>query len=80
MPQKILEILETGSLTEWQISEKLNISVDEVKACIDYLKQSGFIRSQVINPKGTGCSGNCGNCGTSCNEMSNSTYIIWEVV
>lgn len=80
MPQKILELLETGSLTEWQIAEKLHISTEEVKAGIDYLLQAGYIRLQIINPTGTGCSGNCGKCNSSCNTQASSGFRAWEIV
>lgn len=82
MPEKILKLLENGSLTEWQIADKLNISIDEVKACMEYLKMSGFIKSHIINPVGGGCSGNCGSCGgcDSTYTSSNSSYIVWEIV
>ena len=82
MPEKILKLLENRSLTEWQIADKLNISIDEVKACIEYLKMAGIIKSQIINPAGGGCSGNCGSCGgcdSTCTS-SNSSYIVWEIV
>lgn len=84
MPEKILKLLENGSLTEWQIADKLNISVDEVKACMEYLKMAGIIKSQIINPKNSGgCSGNCGGCGgcnSSYNDTSHSGYTIWEII
>lgn len=80
MPEKILALLETGSLTEMQIAEKLCLSVDEVKACIDYLEMAGFIKSDKINPTGNGCSGNCGKCHSSCNDNSHSSYKVWEIV
>lgn len=80
MPEKILELLENGSLTEWQISEKLDISIEELKACMEYLQNTGFIRCRTVNPRAHSCSGNCGNCGGACNDSSNSSYIVWEVV
>lgn len=80
MPEKVLALLEKGSLTEWQLSERLNISIDEVKACIDYLYNAGFIKSLTINPSGGSCSGNCGKCGGSCNCNSPSSYTIWEII
>lgn len=80
MPEKILNLLENCSLTEWQIAEKLIVSIDEVKACMEYLQQTGFIKSSVIKPTGGNCSGNCRNCNSSCNTVSHSTYKIWEIV
>ena len=73
MPERILELLENGSLTEGQIAEKLQISLEELKAGMDYLKQMGFIKATFINPSSGGCSGNCGSCGSSCNNSSHST-------
>lgn len=80
MPEKILALLEKGNYTEWQISEKLNISVAEVTACMDYLKHIGLIKSFIINPQKKSCSGTCGTCSTSCNHISNSSYKVWELV
>lgn len=82
MPEKILELLENESLTEWQIAGRLNASVDEVKACMTYLANMGYIKSSVINPTETSCSGNCSGCSscTSCNTESGSSYTMWEVV
>lgn len=91
MPEKILALLEQKSLTEWQIAENLSISVEEVKAIIDYLQQMGYIKSTFINPTGAGCdscggncsggcAGNCKNCNTSSNTISNSSYTIWELL
>lgn len=82
MPEKILELLENGSLTEGQIADKLQISLDELKAGMDYLKQMGFIKATFINPSSGGCSGNCGSCGSSCGNhtISPSAYTVWEVI
>ena len=83
MPEKILELLKNGSLTECQIADQLNISIEEVKACIEYLQMTGFIKSQIINPASGGCSGNCGSCSdcnSSCRTPSNSDYTIWEIL
>lgn len=86
MPETILELLETGSLTESQIAEKMGITTEELKACMEYLKQMGYIRSTFINPTNGGCSGNCGSCGSSCHDstcqsaISPSAYTVWEVI
>lgn len=81
MPEKILELLELGSLTQWQIAETLQLSFEEVNACIDYLQQAGFIKATIINPSGGGgCSGNCGKCSSSCNAGSPSSYRAWEII
>lgn len=83
MPEKILELLEKSNLTEAQIAESLNVSVAELKACMEYLQQMGFIKSTTINPTGGcsgSCGGNCGKCNSSCNTISNSGYTIWEIV
>lgn len=80
MPEKILELLENDSLTEWQIAEKLIVSIDEVKACMEYLQQTGFIKSTVITPTSGECSGNCGKCNSSCNTTSHTSYKIWEII
>ena len=80
MPEKILELLEAGSLTQWQIAETLQLSYEEVNACIDYLQQAGFIKATTINPAIGGCSGNCGKCNSSCNAGSASSYKAWEIV
>ena len=84
MPEKILELLKTCSLTKEQIAEKLNISLPELEAVMDYLQQMGFIKSTSITPTqggcSTDCSGNCGKCSGSCNTLSNSSYIVWELL
>lgn len=85
MPEKILELLESKSLTELQIAEKLTVSVEEVKACMEYLLQMGFIKSTTINPTSGGCSegcgGNCGKCNASCHvSISASSYTVWEIL
>ena len=87
MPEKILTLLENNSLTEWQIAEKLNISLEEVKAVMEYLQQMGFIKSTFVNPTNSGCSscggncsGNCKKCDTSSNTISNSSYTVWELL
>ena len=87
MLEKILTLLENNSLTEWQIAEKLNISLEEVKAVMEYLQQMGFIKSTFVNPTNAGCSscggncsGNCKKCDTSSNTISNSSYTVWELL
>lgn len=95
MPEKILELLENGSLTESQIADKLQISLDELKAGMDYLTQMGFMKATFIYPTSGGCDGSCGNCGSSCSNSSHnasscqstscpvispSSYTVWEVI
>ncbi|MBQ6806854.1 MAG: hypothetical protein IJO97_05425 [Lachnospiraceae bacterium] len=96
MPEKILALLEKGSLTEWQIAETLGISIEEVKACISYLQNMHFIKSSVMNATGSACSnhcseknggsgsshcsGGCSGCGGSSSSSSGSTYTIWEII
>lgn len=84
MPEKILELLKTCSITKEQIAEKLNISLPELEAVMDYLQQMGFIKSTTITPTqggcSTDCSDNCGKCSGSCNTLSNSSYIVWELL
>ena len=86
MPEKILALLEKGSLTEWQIAEKLDVSTDEVKACMTYLQNMHFIKSSVMSATGAACSGSshcsggCSGCGGSSSSSSGSTYTIWEII
>lgn len=91
MPEKVLTLLEKESLTEWQIAEKLNTSIDEIKAAMEYLQQMGFIKATFINPTGGSCHDSCGNCSGNCsggckscvssnNSISNSSYTVWEIV
>lgn len=86
MPEKILALLENGSLTEWQIAEKLDVSTDEVKACMTYLQNMHFIKSSVMNATGAcsdgcgHCSGGCSGCSSSCSSGFGSTYTIWEII
>ncbi|MBQ7775889.1 MAG: hypothetical protein IJ379_08200 [Lachnospiraceae bacterium] len=84
MPEKILELLETSSMTKEQIARKLNISLEELDAVFAYLQQMGFIKATTIQPTGGGCSGscggNCGKCGSSCSTTSGSRYTIWELI
>ena len=69
MPEKILELLETCSLTKEQIAEKICVTLEELDAVMEYLQQMGFVKSTAINPADGGCSGSCGgNCGGSCGK------------
>lgn len=83
MPEKILELLENCSLTKEQIAEKLEISLNELDAAMEYLQQMGFIKATPINPTGGGCSdscgGNCSKCSGSCSTVSGSGYTVWEL-
>lgn len=83
MPEKILELLETCSLTKDQIAKKINVTIEELDAAMEYLQQMGFIKSTAITPTNRGCSnncgGNCGKCSGSCNTSSNSGYTVWEL-
>lgn len=90
MPERILAFLENESLTEWQIAEKLNVSVEEVKAAMEYLEQMGYIKSTFINPTDAGCGSCSGKCSGGCNSckscgslqgtVSNSGYTVWELL
>lgn len=87
MPEKILQLLESQSLTAWQIAEALHISEEEVNACIEYLSMSGFIRQTIINPSQHTCDGGCGggcggcqNCSNTHTHPSGSAYKIWELI
>lgn len=77
MPEKILELLKEMSLTEKQIADKLQISVEEVNACLNHLYMTGFIRPLTIAT--SSCGGNCSGCNGDCG-CSGSTYKIWKVV
>ena len=81
MPEIILKLLEVKPY-RCDCRRRLNASVDEVKACMTYLANMGYIKSSVINPTETSCSGNCSGCSscTSCNTESGSSYTMWEVV
>lgn len=48
MPEKILELLRTMSLTEKQISDKLDLSIEEVNACLNHLYMTGFCPVMVL--------------------------------
>ena len=50
MPEKILELLETCSLTKEQIAEKINVTLEELDAAMEYLQQMGYIKSTAITP------------------------------
>ncbi|MBQ9141731.1 MAG: hypothetical protein IJX63_08065 [Lachnospiraceae bacterium] len=84
MPEKILALLETSSMTKEQIARKLNISLEELDAAFAYLQQMGFIKATTIQPTSGGCSGscggNCGKCSSSCSTTSGSQYTIWELI
>ena len=83
MPEKILELLASCSLTKDQIAGKLNVTIEELDAAMEYLQQMGFIKSTTITPTSgdcnAKCAGNCSKCSTSCNISSNSSYIVWEL-
>lgn len=82
MPERILQLLEKGSLTEWQLAQALQISLDELRACVEYLERAGFIRSCILNPMQTGscvgCSGSCKKCNGAC-PTSGSSLRVWEI-
>ena len=84
MPEKILNLLETCSLTKEQIAQKLDISLQELDAVMDYLSQLGFIKATTIIPTqgscSSGCGGNCEKCSSSCSYTNESGYVIWELV
>ena len=42
MPEKILELLESCSLTKEQIAEKINVTLEELDAAMEYLQQMGY--------------------------------------
>lgn len=77
MLERILKMLENGSVTEELICLETGISHDEAKACIVYLELLGYIRPVKIQ---SGCSGGCKGCPQerSCGIMTNST-ITWEL-
>lgn len=77
MPEKILELLRTMSLTEKQISNKLDLSIEEVNACLNHLYMNGFIKPLTITT--SSCGGNCAGCSGDC-SYSGSTYKIWKIV
>lgn len=83
MPEKILDLLEAASLTEWQLAEILNVSIDEVKACIEFLNNAGYIKPSILNCSQGGCSGNCKSCGSACSQSTTATNAnqikIWEI-
>lgn len=70
MPEKVLTLLEKESLTEWQIAKKLNTSVEEIKATMEYLQQMGFIKAIFINPTGGSCHDGCGGFSNGCGSCS----------
>ena len=82
MPERILQLLEKGSLTEWQLAQALQISPEELCACMEYLERTGFIRSSMLNPMQTGscagCSGSCKKCNGAC-PTSGSSFRVWEI-
>lgn len=87
MPEKILDLLETASLTEWQLAEQLNVSIEDVKACIEFLCNAGYIKASILNCAqggcGNGCSGSCKSCGGACSSHSSTgtenQVKIWEI-
>ena len=77
MPEKILELLKDMSLTDKQLAEKLQLSVDEVNACLNHLYMTGFIKPLTV--AASSCGGGCEGCNGSfgCNG---SSHKIWKVV
>ena len=75
MPERILQLLEKGSLTEWQLAQALQISLEELHACMEYLERAGFIRSSILNPMQTG---SCKKCNGAC-TTSGSSFRVWEI-
>ncbi|MBQ3165371.1 MAG: hypothetical protein IJC02_12735 [Lachnospiraceae bacterium] len=77
MPEKILELLKDMSLTDKQLAEKLQLSVDEVNACLNHLYMTGFIKPLTF--ASSSCGGGCEGCNGSCG-CNGSSYKIWKVV
>ena len=84
MLEKILNLLETCSLTKEQIVQKLDISIPELNSVLEYLSQMGFIKATTIIPSqgscSSGCGGNCGKCSHTCTHTNNSSYVVWELI
>lgn len=76
MPEKILELLKMSSLTEKQLATKLHISLDEVKACINHLYMTGFIRP--VGSTDPSCGAGCPGCDGTCGSAKPS-YKIWKI-
>ena len=77
MPEKILELLKEMSLTEKQLADKLQLSIDEVSACLNHLYMTGFIKPLTVST--SSCGGNCHGCDGSCG-CSSVSYKIWKLV
>ena len=85
MPEKILGLLELGTLTEEQIAELLLLTLSEVRSCIEYLHQTGYIKYTLIPSGTTSCSSHCDGCGKCSGNCSHhhdtDTFIrVWELV
>lgn len=73
--KEILDLLQEGKTFSLQdLSERLNVDIQGIKAQIDYLEKHGYIKRVVLH---TGCESKCCSCGV-CNCGTQSS-VLWEL-
>ena len=72
----LLSLLDEGrALSQREMAEELNISVETMAAQIEYLEQIGMLR-RIGND--CGCSGACKGCASKCQDSGISPPLMWE--
>ena len=74
--EKILRLLDEGrALSQRELAEKLNTSVETLGAQIEYLERLGFLRriGHICE-----CSGGCKGCASKCHDSDISPPVMWE--
>lgn len=78
MMNKMLSLLGTGhSWTIFELAMKLNVSVDRVRAEIEFLEKNEYIKKVYLNS----CDKQCENCHAceGINMLSNQPFV-WEII
>ena len=76
--EKLLSLLDEGrALSQRELAEKLNISVDMLGAQIEYLERLGILRRIGHNCE---CGNGCKGCASKCHDSGISPLVMWEKV
>ena len=73
---KLLRLLDEGrALSQQEVAEELNISVETLGAQIEYLERLGVLRRIGHNCE---CGGSCKGCSSKCHDSGISPPTMWE--